>query len=433
MSHQVVGAKFLASRGFAILADEAGAGKSPQVVMAADLAGLRKILLVCPAVVRNHWDIMFRDWQTIDRPVAVVDGRVKVVPSEGVTIVSHAAFADQDSYATMLKGAPYDAVVVDEIHFMRQYDAVRTRNILQPDGAWTWGRHFWGLSGTPIVNSAADLWPLAYGPMRMPVAWWDWGNRFAEPRESNGEIRFSGLKDARGLSDILRPHFLRRTLAGLGIALPHLTVSQAKMPIAPAMLTRVMADLEGWTPTRLAAALDEKDELHDSALARVRKALGLAKVDVVAEHARSIIASRAGPVVVFFQHTSIRERLHELLSTRAGHAVSWIDGKVTRTQLRLAVEWFQAGRLDALLVQTDSGGIGITLTRSNRAVVAELPWTAVGLHQGVARIHRIGQTRSCLAEVMRADGCWLEDALGSAISRKQKASEELLTLLETNR
>ena len=34
----------------------------------------------------------------------------------------------------------------------------------------------------------------------------------------------------------------------------------------------------------------------------------------------------------------------------AGYTVSWIDGKVTRAQLRAAKDWFQAGRIDVLLV-----------------------------------------------------------------------------------
>jgi SNF2 family DNA or RNA helicase len=432
MPHQITGAAFLAARGFALLADEAGAGKSPQVVIAADLCGARRILMVCPAVVRRHWEKVFLDWQEIDRPVDVVEGNVKSPPGEGVTIVSHAAFADAASVRLMFQSAPYDIVAIDEIHFMRQMDAARTRAILGPDGAWAWVVRFWGLSGTPLVNSAADLWPLTYGPMRMQVPWWDWGQHFAAEtrQDSYGGIRFVGLKNAHDLAAILRPHVLRRTLEGVGVKLPPLTIASLPVAVDLAALNRVMADLEGWTPQRLAIALEDKDELHDSALARVRKALGLAKAEQVARHVGQMLGGGEGPVVVFFQHTAVREALFAALQAK-GFIGSWVDGKVTKVQLGAAIDWFQGGRLDYLLVQTDAGGIGISLTKANRAVVAELPWTAVGLWQAAKRISRIGQSRACLVEVVRAHGCWLEDALASAVQRKHVASQSLLSLLES--
>ena len=333
----------------------------------------------------------------------------------------------------MRQGAPYDLVVIDEIHSHRRYDAARTRAVMEPGGAWEWGRQFWGLSGTPIVNSAADLWPFVWGPLRRPIMWYDWGLKFCEEMRPDGfgAIKAVGLKNQEELADFLRPHILRRTLAGIGVELPPLTTNHFPVDVDPAALATVMADLEGWTPQRLATALDEKDELHDSALARVRKALGMAKVPAIAEYARLMIADGRGPAVVFFQHTAVREMLFDLLSVKAGHKVSWIDGKITRKQLEAAETRFQAGKLDVLLVQTDAGGVGLTLTRANKVIVAELPWTSVGMWQAVKRVHRITQTREVRADVIRASDCWLEQSLATAVSRKHAASERLLTLIES--
>jgi len=442
MPHQLTGAAFLAARGFALLADEPGLGKTLCAILAADSCGARKILVICPGAVRAHWAREFARWQAIDRPIRIAEGFLDFVPSGGVTIVSHATLADVPnlrskrkigrSFPNLQSGAPYDVIVVDESHVFRAYDALRTRNLWAPApaGLWAWTHRIWCLSGTPMVNSPADFWPMVYGPMRMDVPWWDWGVRYSEPRtDSSGTIKFTGLKNGHELAGILRPHVLRRTLDGLGIRLPALTVSDIRSPIAPDALARCMAALEGWNPQRLAAALEDKDELHDTALASVRRALGMAKVDEVAMQVDRILRGGNGPVVVFFQHTAVKERLYAALSP--AWKTSWIDGKITPVQLGAAESWFQAGRLDALLVQTDAGGIGLTLHRANRTVVAELPWTSVGLWQAMKRIHRIGQSRACLAEVVRAQGCWLEDALASAVQRKHLASQSLLSLLET--
>ena len=289
---------------------------------------------------------------------------------------------------------------------------------------------FYGLSGTPMVNSAADLWPLAFGPLRLNIDWWDWCLRFTEIRQGFDGPTPTGILNAGDLAEILRPFLLRRTLSGIGIELPSLDYQSYAQAIPSTAMASIMAGLENWTPVRLAAALNLNDDLHDSAIARVRKVLGIAKAPGIAAHVHNLLVDNAGPLVVFFQHTDVRKYLFETLRT-AGHSVSWIDGTISRSQLGAAEEWFQAGQLDVLLVQTDAGGMGITLHRAHRCVIAEMPWTSVSLQQAVKRIHRIGQTRPCQADIVRAEGCWLDDVLASVVSRKHRATEQLFSLLES--
>lgn len=448
LPHQETGSDFLAKRGFALLCDDAGLGKTFTTIMACDKVKARKILVVCPAVVRMHWADEFIRWQTIDRDVNVMEGFLTHPPlADEVTVVSHACLADVSASAksktkretgkslAMLKaGAPYDVIIVDESHQFSVWDAQRTRTLMAPapEGLWSWGRHFWCLTGTPIVNSAGDLWPYLFGPLRSQETWWSFCNRFAEMKPSYAGLVPRGVKDAFGLAAVFRPHMIRRTIESVGIRLPSLAIEHVKLRVDPNALRLAMADLENWTPSRLRTALEEQDELRDSAIARVRHVLGMAKADAVAAHVEGLLKANAGPVVAFFQHTDVRERMFARLR-EAGRTVSWIDGKVTRPQLAAARDWHQAGRLDALLVQTQAGGIGLTLTRGCRVVVAELPWTSVALWQAIKRVHRIGQTKAVTAEVLRVDGCWLEDVLASVVAKKQKAAQEVLSLLTTGR
>jgi SWI/SNF-related matrix-associated actin-dependent regulator of chromatin subfamily A-like protein 1 len=448
MPHQIKGGAFLAERGFGIVLDPPGLGKTATTIIAADMVNARRVLVCCPAVVRNHWSREFASWQQIDRPITVMEGWLKEAPGDGVTIISHAVLADSmplpgelrtvrpgggQSLLHLRKGAPYDAIIFDELHMARSPDSIRARNLWFPDGVWSWAHHFWGLTGTPMVGSAADLWMMNLGPLRRPdIEWFSWCQQFCEmkPHSYEGQVPF-GIKNEEALAAYLRPHVLRRTFASVGIDLPPLTINHLSRPINPALLNQAMAGLENWTPQRLASAIEENDDLRDAAISRVRRALGIAKAEAVAEHIGSIIAGGQGPVVAFFQHTDVRNLLHAELSTKYGYRVSWIDGKVNPKQIGLAEAWLQNGWLDVLLVQTDAGGVGLTLTRSNRVVIAELPWTAVALHQAIKRCHRISQQRDVTAEVLKVSGCWLEDSLASVVSRKAVAAEKLLTLLET--
>lgn len=430
MPHQLTAAAFLAARGPALLWDDMGLGKSASTIAGADQAGCHKILVCCPAAVRPHWAREFARWQTVHRTIDLVEGNPKTPPAGGVTIVSHAALSTLSTVAVLQRGAPYDLIIVDEIHGMKTHDSRRTRSLLDAsDGAWRWAWRIWGLTGTPMVNSAGDLWPMLAGPFHHGQSWWEFVCKFTELKPGFSGPTPSGIKNATDLANILRPHVLRRTLDSVGIELPSLTVEQVTIGIDPGALATAMGGLADWTPQRLQMALDANDDIRDEALSRVRHALGLAKIISTANYVTELMDQGCGPIVVFFQHTEVRRQLYEILSGLGGFKVSWIDGKITPAQLTAAESWFQAGELDILLAQTQAAGQGLTLHRANTCVLSELPWTSVAVQQAIKRTHRIGQTRPCVAHILRANACWLEDILSSVVSRKQRASDNLLNLL----
>jgi SNF2 family DNA or RNA helicase len=440
-SHQTTGAAFLAERRFALLADEPGLGKTRTTVLAADLVGAEKILVLCPGAVRRHWEAEFEQWSSRRRDVTVMEGFLDRPPGPGVTIVSHAVTSDAPAHGkkrggrsvpALLEGGPYDAVIVDEAHEFRQYQAQRTRTLFAPDGIASRAAHCWNLSGTPIVNSAGDLYPMVFGGLGSPISWQDFCNHYAimVPDTYLG-TKPTGIQNAEELARGLQPYMIRRTIASLGIPMPPLDIQSRSIDIDQDALRRIMADLDGWTPTRLAEAMEDQDDLKDAVLARVRRALGLAKVNATARHILDIFTDGDGPVVVFFQHTDVRKELYSILSS-CNLRCSWIDGTVSKGQLAAAKAWFQDGRLDVLLVQTQAGGMGLTLTRAHRAVIAEMPWTATALFQAIKRIHRIGQTAGCLAETLAASGCWLDAAMAKVVGVKERASNRLLDLLTSS-
>ena len=439
--HQDTGAAFLAERRFALLADEPGLGKTRQVVLGADLVAARRILVICPGAVRQHWKNEFGLWSSAGRRVVVHDGFPTDPPGDGVTVVSHAALSDSApsakrpgigrSVERLRAGAPYDLIVADESAEFRDYRAKRTRALFAPDGLASLAKQVWCLSGTPVVNSAADLYPLVLGALRSPVSWEDFCTHYCDMRpDTYLGVKPVGIRNVAELADGLRPHVLRRTIESLGIPMPPLAVERTELVVPAGEVARIMSDLDGWDRGRLEAALAEQDELRDAALSRVRKALGLAKADAAAQHVARIAREGDGPVVAFFQHTAVRQAMHAAL-TAAGLTCSWIDGTVSAVQLRAAVAWFQAGRIDVLLVQTQAGGMGLNLVKATRAVVVEPPWTATALFQAIKRIHRISQTRACTAEVLVCPGSWLEDAMAAVIGIKRRASDDLLGRLTT--
>jgi hypothetical protein len=424
--HQLTGARFLADHTFAMLADEAGAGKTATLVMACDHVGAERVLVFCPAVVRNHWAKEFTVWQTMHRPITVVETIPTRAPGPGVTIYSHASLVKPEHHARLWHAGPYDAIIPDEGHEFRQFDAARTRNMygFAPFGLWTRARHLWHATATPVVNSAADMYPLFAGPLSGRTllgapGWYEFAKRFTDlrPDTFKGD-KPVGVRDAESLRMLLREWVIRRDI---DLHIP-LTIQTVPLDVDDAAMVQMQGELAKWTPEQIRAVLEAGGEPQDESISRLRKLLGLAKVDAAARELDRVLMSGAGPVVAFFHHTEVRERLFAALKPR--WRVSWIDGKITRDQLRAAESWFQAGRLDLLLVQTQAGGMGLTLTRASVAAVVELPWTSTALWQAIKRVHRLTQTRACWAALFRSD-TWLEDVMLSVIQRKSSMSSEI--------
>jgi SNF2 family DNA or RNA helicase len=408
-----------------------GVGKSPPVAVAARHMRLSKILVLCPAAVKNHWARIFADWYP-DIPITIHEGYIKQV-CIGVNIASHVNMVAAEAVAAIIAGSRYDLVVLDEAHEFRVYTATRCRNLfssLEPSFIWKIAERLWALTGTPLVNSACDLWPIWNDPLSANVSWWDWGCYFAEMRPDAGTgYKAVGLRNALELAALLRPYVLRRTAASIGLKLPPLTVNSIPIKLPEGALATAMAGISNWTPQQLITALEQQDELRDAAISRVRQVLGLAKAEAAAYGVDSLLRQNAGPIVLFFQHTAVRDQLCQRLKH---WRIGVIDGKTSRGKIATAESAHKAGQLDLLLVQTQAGGTGLNLVASNREVVVELPWTSTALLQAIARAHRIGQTRPVTADILRAADCWLEDVFSVVVGKKQKASDELLSLLTTN-
>lgn len=425
MPHQVVGARFLADRQYALLGDEPGAGKTAQVCEAARLIGAHQILVLCPTAVRHHWAREFIQ-VTGREDINVVHGYPKHIRS-GITVTGHSALT-REVILSLLTETRWDLIVVDESQEFRSISAARTVNLFgaKPESLWRSAKRVWLLSGSPIVNSAADLYP-AFASLfsnGATVPYEEFVYRYTKmvPDMWVG-ARPTGIVNERELIDWLRPWMLRRANF---LDLPPRLVHTVPLPIIDDDLTPIIADLTAIHPTQVASFIEAGLD-PDEAISRVRRALGIAKIAGAAQHIRNLHAAGYGPIVVFYHHKDVREALYSSLKLYQMR-VSWIDGSVAGDSRLAAVDWFQEGRLDALLVQTQAGGTGITLTRSNHAVVVEPPWTSIGLEQAIARLHRITQTRPVTAEILMSN-CWLDEVMAGLIVKKANAAKRLLTEL----
>lgn len=423
-SFQQAGAQFLITAGSALLGDPMGAGKTIQVIAAARAVNALPMLVVCPNSMKRTWGREVEKWWP-GVPVYVVEGiaakRAKMLALaadkpgivifnwESVRIHSRLApygsisLTDKEKIPKELNFIPFKCVVADEAHRMKDPKSKQTRA--------TWAvahgptvQYRWALSGTPLTNKPDTLWPILH---------------FVNPKEWPGKTSYidryclSSLNVWGGLEvfglrpdmeaeffDIFHPRFRRMPKEIILPQLPPIVHetryvemnAKQKKAYESMVETLTAVDSSGELViasnpisqltrcTQYASAYLEIDAEGNPRLSDPS-----CKLDQLMEDLEDI----SEPAVVF----ATSRQLIDMAATRlekAGIRHSVVKGGQSNDARQNAIDDFQNGNVDVILVVIAAGGVGITLTRSRIAIFLQRSWSNVDQQQAIGRIHRIG-------------------------------------------
>jgi len=241
MPTQIEGARFLAQRHRALLADEPRVGKTGAAIIAADMILAKKIDVVTTASGRAVWRRGFAAWSKMGRSVAIV-GVDKDAENADVRILSYQGAINFNNKRKT------DLVILDESHFIKNPEAKRTESILgrasingpniihgnslvQPD------TRCWFLTGTPLPHDPGDLFTTmrTVCPERLlanPWKKWPEVTTFAAFRDRYCIVKMKkisnwnkipvviGGRNLEELHDRIDGFILRRTQKDIGIRPP---------------------------------------------------------------------------------------------------------------------------------------------------------------------------------------------------------------------
>lgn len=430
------GIKWLASMEGALLADEMGTGKTIQSIFAA-LAAIDGteggIVVLCPKTLVRNWINEFARWAP-SVPTFAAKGRKGArafrAPRSGEVVV-----ANYEITPATCPALPAGTVVIcDEAHLCKNPKAqrtVRARAIAR--AARDGGGRAWVLTATPLKNRQPDLyhvlqlagccpWP-SFGAFAR-----DAGGYLTSPRWARGRKVWQwdgAIKPA--CAESLSRVMLRRVKADVLADMPEKrheqilvndldAATRRELDAAAEALAALGVDLDDCT----AQALESAAKLPGfEDLSKARALLAAAKLP----HAISIIESHEQadePLVVFSDHRAPIDAIGE----REGWAT--LTGEEQDSDKRAAVvEAFQAGELKGVACTVRAAGVGITLTRANRALFLDLSWSPSDVRQAEDRIHRIGQDRGTLITWLVADHA-IDRAIAAAIDHKEEMQDEIV-------
>jgi hypothetical protein len=397
-------------RGRALLSDEVGLGKTIEaglVLKEYVTRGLvrRYLVLTVPSLV-DQWAEELESKFAL-KAITSNQARFRNDPErfwteENTLIVSIHTFK-QDSHLHWAARRPWDMVIVDEAHYLRN----RTSRAWQAVNALP--RQFvLLLTATPVQNSLEDLYNLVtlLKPGHLPSPK-EFRQRFIN-RDRPYEPR-----EPEQLRQLLGQVMIRNTRANAGIEMPsrraetvlyepepeerkfwqewdgELRTALREMPAGNASLWgRLLLQAQGSSPAAWMEILEKFPQKELVGRWKTQAPMGRSW-----ERKTAMLPAMTrieGGLVIFTQFLGTQMALAERLAQNG--VKTWVlNGRIPAPQREGIVEMFR--EQGGALLLTRSGTEGRNLQFCHRLVNFDLPWNPMEIEQRIGRLHRIGQKR----------------------------------------
>ncbi|WDE96747.1 DEAD/DEAH box helicase [Lentisphaera profundi] len=430
-NYQVEGYEFLWSLGQsqcgALLADDMGLGKTVQT-LACLSHSQGSSLIVCPSSLLDNWQKEARKFTphlethiirgNLDKRSEIYD---EFDTKKGLFIISYSLVRND---LNTLKKLKFDHIILDEAQNIKNSDSQVSRAIRQLNS-----KRRIALSGTPIENSADDLWSIM---------------EFLNPGLNGSKEDFRSLCQGDSASLVikrLRPFMLRRTKKMAAPELPPKTFIPLDIPMSDVQsdlyqreMRQARQSLKAGNAMNVLASLTRLRQLScHSAFGcpeeyRPDPDLPLSqrspKSAAFIEKAKDLMAE--GHSCLFFsQFTGILKEIEKELH-QENIPTHMITGE-TPSQKRAAIvdEFSDSPSASVFLLSLKAAGTGLNLTRASYVFIFDPWWNPAAENQAIDRSHRIGQENPVIIYRMISSDS-VEEKVAALQAEKQKLFDQII-------
>lgn len=421
--------------GRALIAGDMGVGKSLEALLYAHRhPEQRPIVIVCPASLKWNWDMEakkhfhlrteilegFKPWtgnRLTNSPILIINYDI-LEPNRRK---EHTKKIESWTQWIIDRIKP-QLVILDEVHYLGSRTSKRTKAVrkLCRDVP-----HILALSGTPLQNRPAELWPTLniIRPDLFP-SWWPFAMSHCNPKRTPWGWDCRGASNLKLLREILlRNCMVRRLKSEVLAELP----SKQRTTLPVALSKSDMREYESARKDFMGWLVKTKGKRLPKALALVKlgylkRLAGLFKLPMVMEWIDNFLATTDEKIVVFAIHKKIVSELQK----RYKKMCVVVDGSTPNKVRQSSVQKFQSDRKCRVFIgNVQAAGVGITLTASSTVLFTELDWKPGSMMQCEDRISRIGQKNACQIVYMIAKDT-IEESLVKLLQAKQRTIKKVL-------
>lgn len=436
-----------------LIGDEPGLGKTAQAICFCNEVKAEKVLIVCPASLRYQWHKNIQEWSTLNGG-ARARIHVTAKSKDGTNNLAEWQIVSYDLARAPAIGGPlsrehYDALILDEPHYLKETTSQRTRAIFgggkNPHFAAIAGsaERIIGLTGTPLPNRPREAYTLARGLCWDSI---DWASEEKFRLKYNPSFRYEHTDPFTGatkyhidersgrhgeLQNRLRRYFMCRHLKHG----PRGVMPQLKLPIYDLIyVEETKAVKQALEAEKL---LDIDPDLLEGAdmsvlghISVVRKQMGIAMAPQVADYIEMLLESGEEKITLFAWHIEVMNILEQRLQK---HGLIRIDGSTgPKKKYRLVQEFINNPKCHIALGNTLSMGTGTDGLQKvcTHGLIAEPDWVAGNNVQCFDRLDRGGQREQVQGDIFVVQNSLAEKILASALRKNQVTHKALDYKLE---
>ncbi len=414
-----------------LIGDEMGVGKTIQVIGVSNKIGAERILVICPASLREKWRREMEKWHITRRNASLVSGSKYIFNPHLSYIVSYEGAV---AHHIQLIEQEFDHIIIDECHYLKNPDAQRTQKILGATytkhglqnegdkGIIDVGEKIDLLSGTPIPNRPHEFHPILRkcAPDSIDhVGYWRYLERFCKFYHGNRGVIVTGTRNEWELYNRLRGSgfMTRRLKKDVLTELPDKVYNLIYFP-SNSKFAKILEKEKPFSVEEIrSVGVDNISGLPD-----VRREMGEAKVPLIIQYVDMLLKT-IDKVIVGAWHKNVIEELFYAYCEK-GCNPAGIYGATVHRQAQ--VDKFQMEpECRVFIGQLQAAGEGHDLTASSHVVLAEPDWAPMRNNQFIDRLHRIGQTEKVTVHIPVVEGS-LDAKIFSVATDKQWGSDKIL-------
>lgn len=435
LDHQKENVFFAASKKVSLIADPPGLGKTLSAIALLNCYKVQRVLIICPASLKLNWKRELEKYGTHGHlEIGVSNSRASNI--KPITIINYDLI---QKYHAALVDEPWDYVILDEAHYIKNPQAKRTMLILgkkakrKPIQAIPFKRMIL-LTGTPMTNRPVDLWNFCQiaDPDGLGKDYFSFVKRYCAAFSGPWGLDVSGASNLEELGNKMRAAFMIRHDKGL-LNLPPKFRTVIELPTDGLGVQELLKkEITLYEEIKNEAVVQVPDNFAEQ-VAGLKKVMRPAKIQSLADltATRQEIAMKKLPMALSFVDSLVEQgekvvlfsfhtQLVEAIADHYGDRAVTVSGRVSQKQRQANVDAFQADpSVKIFNGQIMAAGVGITLTASCTTVFVELDYVPANLEQAEDRVHRISQDRIVNAYYMVLEGS--NDARISHALVKKKA------------
>ena len=407
-------------------------GKTIQAIGLINLKNLISILIVCPKSVKINWQRELEKWLVTKRKIVIIDYGKPDLFFYDIVIINYDQLV---KWQHRLQEKKWDLIIADESAKLKNSRAKWSKAMAKIINR---GERKLFLTGTPILNRPIELLnQLVLLGSEIGGNWFKFVTRYCRAYKDRFGWQVKGASNLEELQTRLRTEVMIRRLKV--DVLPDLPPKVRQIieltgqydvqvnneqEARKSYLTNkreVKKDMRRWKGANEVKYKDAVKRLQGieqvaiTEMSTLRHETAKAKLPEALIHIAEAMENE-DKILVFAHHRDIIEAINKKYKKES----VVIYGGTSQNNRQKAIDAFQTDEKTRLFIGSiTAAGMGITLTKANTVIFAELDWTPANITQAEDRSHRIGQKKMVLVQHIVVPGS-IDAKMAKMLIRKQE-------------